>query len=212
MRFTKAETNGNDFVIIEDVCPKQVDIRKICDRHFGIGCDQIIFLHDKNVSFFNNDGSYANMCGNGLAALAKYSGKTEFVINNKKYKCELCVNGDVTVLIEVISVERCDDCYIVDIGNRHVVFSDDKYNYEQYINEYNVHYAKICDNTIHIITYERGAGRTNACGSGAVAVAAAFGMDDVTIMHDGGKSHVIIENGVAKLIVCPNIVFSGVLG
>ena len=210
MRFVKAETNGNDFIIVEDVTPDLVDIKKICNRKYGIGCDQIIFIQKQNVSFFNSDGSRANMCGNGLAALAKYTCKDEFIVNNKKYKCIIYQNGDIAVEVKILSVEKNNNYFLVDVGNKHIVFFENNDDYLNYTDEYNVHYAKIAGNTINIITYERGAGRTNACGSGAVAVAAASGMHDVTIIHEGGISNVKLSKNIATLVVRPNIVFSGI--
>ena len=82
MIFYKAQTNGNDFVIIEaDGSRFSFTQRKlIADRKYGIGCDQIIFVTQKNkgycLDFYNQDGSHANMCGNGSCAAALF-------INNK---------------------------------------------------------------------------------------------------------------------------------
>ena len=85
--FIKAHGAGNDFVIID----KNVDfikkskkiIKKICDRRFGIGCDQLILLKKNTkyhqVSFYNSDGSLGRNCGNGLRCAYKYL--TEFKKN-----------------------------------------------------------------------------------------------------------------------------------
>ena len=93
--FIKAHGAGNDFVIID----KNVDfikkskkiIKKICDRRFGIGCDQLILLkrYDKyhQVTFYNSDGSLGKNCGNGLRCAFKYL--TEFKnFNNVKIKSQ----------------------------------------------------------------------------------------------------------------------------
>lgn len=82
MKFCKAQTNGNDFVILERDADKLSLAQKklIADRKYGIGCDQIIFVNRKNghfcLDFYNQDGSHANMCGNGSCAAA-------FFIKNK---------------------------------------------------------------------------------------------------------------------------------
>ena len=78
MKFYKAQTNGNDFVIIEangntlSLSQKKL----IADRKHGIGCDQIIFVTQKNgrycLDFYNQDGTHANMCGNGSCATALF--------------------------------------------------------------------------------------------------------------------------------------------
>ncbi len=76
MKFYKAHTNGNDFVIIEGNANKLTDDQKrlIADRKYGVGCDQIIFFTFTDgrcfLEFFNQDGSHASMCGNGSCAVA----------------------------------------------------------------------------------------------------------------------------------------------
>ena len=81
IKFTKMHGLGNDFVMLD--CRKQkIDglakkAKKICDRHFGIGCDQIIVIlpskkADYRMQMFNADGSEAEMCGNGIRCFAKY--------------------------------------------------------------------------------------------------------------------------------------------
>ncbi len=79
--FTKSHGLGNDFIIISDV-DGRLDIRPetaraLCDRHFGIGGDGLIVARQSDVADFymdyrNADGSTAEMCGNGIRALAKY--------------------------------------------------------------------------------------------------------------------------------------------
>ena len=75
---------GNDFIIIDEfqksVVPenmKEEFIRKISDRHFGVGSDGVIFVQksakcDVKFCFYNPDGSRAEMCGNGVRCFAKY--------------------------------------------------------------------------------------------------------------------------------------------
>jgi diaminopimelate epimerase len=91
--FTKGHGTGNDFVLIADfdgvMDLTEEQIQLICDRHFGIGADGLIFvtktensevahlLHDEpNAEWFmdyrNADGSKAEMCGNGIRVFARY--------------------------------------------------------------------------------------------------------------------------------------------
>lgn len=83
IRFTKMHGLGNDFVIIDaskqniELTPQMV--RQIADRHFGIGCDQVILLTTPNdividiyYRIFNADGSEAGQSGNGARCVAKY--------------------------------------------------------------------------------------------------------------------------------------------
>lgn len=81
MKFTKWQACGNDFVLInafhnEDVSFAKKNIVKICDRHFGVGADGVIFILPSKIADFrmqiiNNDGSEAEMCGNGIRCFAK---------------------------------------------------------------------------------------------------------------------------------------------
>lgn len=68
---------GNDFIIIDKKdFPALEDnnfIKKICDRHFGVGCDQLLIVDDNGgMTIFNTDGSTSKQCGNGLRAVAAY--------------------------------------------------------------------------------------------------------------------------------------------
>ena len=80
MNFTKLQSAGNDFVLMEtddarhDWSPAAV---AICDRHFGVGADGLLLLLPSNTAhfqmrMFNPDGSEAEICGNGLMCLVKY--------------------------------------------------------------------------------------------------------------------------------------------
>ncbi len=79
-RFTKMQSLGNDFVMLDGVTEHIRLTRRIAtriaDRHFGVGCDQII-LAEKNpgdgdfvMRVFNPDGSEVGQCGNGARCLA----------------------------------------------------------------------------------------------------------------------------------------------
>ena len=83
IQFTKYHGLGNDFILIdnrsstEPVATPQQAI-KLCDRHFGIGADGVIFAlpgqegTDYSMRIFNADGSEPEMCGNGIRCLAQF--------------------------------------------------------------------------------------------------------------------------------------------
>ncbi|VEP18583.1 Diaminopimelate epimerase [Hyella patelloides LEGE 07179] len=98
IEFSKYHGLGNDFILIDNrhsaepiVTPEQAI--QICDRHFGIGGDGVIFAlpgkegTDYTMRIYNSDGSEPEMCGNGIRCLAKFiadlEGKSEV---NKTYK------------------------------------------------------------------------------------------------------------------------------
>ena len=79
MRFTKMQGLGNDFLLVYDRVPEDVAplCRRLCDRHFGVGADGVIFVSPSRVAdgqmrIFNVDGSEAKMCGNGIRCVGKY--------------------------------------------------------------------------------------------------------------------------------------------
>ena len=118
IEFSKYQGLGNDFILIDNrhtakpiITPEQAIA--ICDRHFGIGGDGVIFAlpgkadTDYTMRIYNSDGSEPEMCGNGIRCLAKFiadlEGNTEV---NKSYKIDTLAglivpkleeNGDVTV-------------------------------------------------------------------------------------------------------------------
>ena len=92
--FTKWQGCGNDFVLVNafnnDNLKKVEEIKnnavKICDRHFGVGGDGVIFILPSEIADFrmqiiNNDGSEAEMCGNGIRCFAK--AVVEFKLTDK---------------------------------------------------------------------------------------------------------------------------------
>jgi len=83
LKFTKMHGAGNDFVVLDgvnqalDLTPEQY--RALADRHFGIGCDQILLVQpatradcDFRYRIFNADGGEVQQCGNGARCFARY--------------------------------------------------------------------------------------------------------------------------------------------
>ena len=88
MRFTKMHGAGNDFLIFDPGEVEGADLpalaRSSCDRHFGVGADGILIPAptpdaDLEMVHLNSDGSYSEMCGNGLRCLARYARDYEIV-------------------------------------------------------------------------------------------------------------------------------------
>ena len=102
IKFTKMEGLGNDYVYINCIEKSEEEInyisklaKKISDRHFGIGSDGLILICKSDVADFkmkmyNQDGSEAQMCGNGIRFLKENSipciadTKVENKFNNDK--------------------------------------------------------------------------------------------------------------------------------
>lgn len=83
MKFTKMQGCGNDYVYVNgfveklEMQAKPDIVRRLSDRHFGIGGDGVIFINPSRIADFememwNADGTRAQMCGNGIRCVAKY--------------------------------------------------------------------------------------------------------------------------------------------
>ncbi len=81
LEFTKMHGAGNDFVVLDGVRgelpPIEPLARRLCDRHFGIGADQLLVVRpsrqaDFRMEIWNADGGQVEMCANGIRALYKY--------------------------------------------------------------------------------------------------------------------------------------------
>lgn len=83
MKFTKMHGCGNDYIYIDGAKEhisqeeKPDFVRRVSDRHFGIGGDGVIFINpsdeaDFEMEMYNADGSRAEMCGNGIRCVAKF--------------------------------------------------------------------------------------------------------------------------------------------
>ena len=100
LKFTKMHGAGNDFVVVDGVrqevylTPEQ--LRFIADRHFGVGCDQILLVEnskneeaDFRYRIFNADGGEVEQCGNGARCFVRFvhdhklTSKREIVVETK---------------------------------------------------------------------------------------------------------------------------------
>lgn len=83
MKFTKMQGCGNDYVYVdggkEEIAAQEKPalVRRLSDRHFGIGGDGVIFINpsdeaDFEMEMYNADGTRAEMCGNGIRCVGKF--------------------------------------------------------------------------------------------------------------------------------------------
>src|SRR5574340_119325 len=83
LRFTKMHGAGNDFVVLDGVRQKielsPEQLRLLADRHFGVGCDQVLLVEkaqhpeaDFRYRIFNADGGEVEQCGNGARCFVRF--------------------------------------------------------------------------------------------------------------------------------------------
>ena len=118
LRFTKMHGLGNDFVVFDGITqtvklgPDQ--IRAIADRHFGIGCDQVLLVEattvpevDFRYRIFNADGGEVEQCGNGARCCACFvreqglTGKDRIRVATAGGILELCIAADGLVTVDM---------------------------------------------------------------------------------------------------------------
>jgi diaminopimelate epimerase len=109
LNFTKMHGLGNDFVVMDAISQTlsltPAQIRFIADRHFGIGCDQLLLVEkpisdnaDFKYRIFNADGSEVAQCGNGARCFARFVRDKHLT-----HKDEICVDTDSGQLILTLS-------------------------------------------------------------------------------------------------------------
>jgi diaminopimelate epimerase len=119
MNFTKMHGAGNDYVYVDCFAqrePKNVAelARAISDRHKGVGADGLILIcpadgADAEMRMYNADGSYSEMCGNGIRCVAKYvydrglARREKLFINsaNRRYELDVTVRGNEVESVRV---------------------------------------------------------------------------------------------------------------
>ena len=118
LKFTKMHGLGNDFVVIDaisqDITITPQIAKKLGDRHFGVGCDQILVVEpprqpntDFRYRIFNNDGTEVEQCGNGARCFAKFvhnrklTGKNNILVETANGIIELKLQSDQMVKVNM---------------------------------------------------------------------------------------------------------------
>lgn len=134
INFTKMHGLGNDFVVIDalsqPVALTAAQLRFIADRHFGIGCDQILLVEaptvpgvDFRYRIYNADGGEVEQCGNGVRCFARFvldkhlTSKHEISVETQAgiISTQIEANGLVTVNMGVPQFAPADIPFIADI-------------------------------------------------------------------------------------------------
>ncbi len=227
LRFSKMHGLGNDFIVIDGISQNvrltPEKIRQLSDRHFGIGCDQLLLVEhpespdvDFRYRIFNCDGSEVENCGNGARCFAVFvrerrlTGKRKIKVETAGGLIELNVTdkGEVSVNMGVPRLVPQEIPFVADakaatyqldvegqtyevssvsMGNPHAVLLVDNVqkapvehlgprieHHARFPQRVNVGFMqKISDKEIDLRVFERSAGETLACGTGACAAVVA---------------------------------------
>lgn len=223
IKFTKMHGLGNDFVVLDavsqpiDLTPEQA--RFLADRHFGVGCDQILVVEkssrtdaDFRYRIFNADGGEVEQCGNGARCFVRFvhekglTAKRAIRVETRGGLIEPRLEDDGLVTVDM-GVPRFEPSHVpfvtesdalvqplhvgdetveitaLSMGNPHavqVVANVDAApvaelgplieNHPRFPQRVNAGFMQVVDrHAIRLRVYERGAGETLACGTGACA-------------------------------------------
>ena len=213
---------GNDFIVIDTIrqtfVPNAAQIRRLADRHFGIGFDQLLLVEkargdaDFRYRIFNADGEEVEQCGNGVRCFVLFVHE-QGLTDKKTLRVEtlqgiitptLGTDGEISVNMGAPRFEPADipfhanqraltyplavngkqiEICVVSMGNPHAVqiVSDIGHapvtregplvaTHPYFPNGVNAGFMQIVDRShIKLRVFERGAGETLACGTGACA-------------------------------------------
>jgi len=227
LRFAKMQGLGNDFVVIDAIrqpvslTPQQ--IRFLADRHFGIGCDQLLVVEppaapdaDFRYRIFNADGGEVEQCGNGARCFVRFvheqglTDKRSIRVETLRgiIQPQLEDDGMVTVDMGPPRLAPADIPFIAErealtyplqagdtlveisalsMGNPHAVQLVEDVDaapvaaqgpliesHPRFPQRVNAGFMQVVDaHRIRLRVYERGAGETLACGTGACAAVVA---------------------------------------
>lgn len=237
MEFTKMHGLGNDFVIVygEQHLPDHVAevAFTICDRHFGVGADGLIYILPSQSADFmmrtiNSDGTEAEQCGNAIRCVAMYVAEHGYIQRDvltietqagiqcvqvirqdgKVHAVRVDMGEPILKGLEVPTIfdqENVVDKNIqvagrnfsftaISMGNPHcIIFVDDAATFDiqtwgpqvechaYFPQKINVEFASIdARDCVTMRVWERGAGLTLACGSGACATLVASVLNGLT--------------------------------
>lgn len=227
LRFTKMQGLGNDFVVLDatarPLALTREQLRFIADRHFGVGCDQVLQVEspreagtDFYYRIFNADGGEVEQCGNGARCFVRYvherglTDKTEIRVGTASgvivprleadgrvsvdmgvprfAPAEVPFEAEAQALTHALELGRhAVEVSVLSMGNPHAVqvvrdvaaapVASEGPKIEahpRFPKRVNAGFMEVVDRRrIRLRVYERGAGETLACGTGACAAVVA---------------------------------------
>lgn len=234
---------GNDFVVLTGPCfVSTPQIAALCDRRRGVGADGVLVVSELqsgiSMDYFNADGTAAEMCGNGLRCVARLAvelgmvGGREFVVTTPVGPRRVRVlDSEVTAELGPATVgelRRIGDrvFHLVSVGNPHAVtWVEDLEGIPlestaarlqgEFAAGVNVEMAVVeSPDRLSMRVWERGVGETAACGTGAVATAAAGRAQGLTaevveVELSGGTAQVKLEESTSWITGPARLVYRG---
>lgn len=205
VQFYKYQGTGNDFVVLDNRKQEYSSlnsdqIRRLCDRRFGIGADGLMMLnvkagYDFEMKYYNSDGREGSMCGNGGRCITKFAYHLgihrvdyKFWAIDGDHEAEIDTDGTVSLKMQdVEKVQKKHGDFVLNTGSPHYIKlvtdvmdldvykkgRDIRYSKDYEQEGINVNFVEQAEeDEIIVRTYERGVeDETYSCGTGVTAAA-----------------------------------------
>ncbi|HYM92926.1 MAG TPA: diaminopimelate epimerase [Chitinophagaceae bacterium] len=206
LHFHKYQGTGNDFILLDnrknEYSTLTADqIRRLCDRRFGIGADGLIVMNEKpsydfEMKYYNSDGNEGSMCGNGGRCMIKFAYHLgihrdlyKFIAADGEHEAEIDADEIISLKMkDVDTIKKLHGDLVLDTGSPHYIKMvpdvmnvdinkkgrEIRYSKEFEKNGINVNFVETTEVPSKIIvrTYERGVeDETYSCGTGVTASA-----------------------------------------
>ena len=203
--FYKYQGTGNDFVVLDNRTGHyrltNDQVRRLCDRRFGVGADGLMMLNEKSgydfeMKYYNADGKEGSMCGNGARCIVKFAyhlgihkERYKFTAYDGEHEAEIDTDGIISLKMnDVTHIRKFHSDFILNTGSPHYIKMvtevmdldvykkghEIRYSKEFEQEGINVNFVEQMDEAdkIFVRTYERGVeDETLSCGTGVTAAA-----------------------------------------
>ena len=209
LEFHKYQGAGNDFIIVDNRNGLNLElnteqVKKLCDRKYGIGADGLMLLNDKagydfEMIYYNADGNLGSMCGNGGRCMVKFAESLGilkdvylFTAADGDHEARITPDGIVSLKMnDVDDINNFHGDYTLNTGSPHYIKlvpqlatldvykkgKEIRYSKDFEKEGINVNFVEQLDepDKIFVRTYERGVeNETLSCGTGVTAAAIVF--------------------------------------
>ncbi len=204
--FHKYQGTGNDFILADNRSGEYShltteQVKKLCDRRFGIGADGLMLLNERSgydfeMKYFNSDGKEGSMCGNGGRCITKFAyhlgihrNLYRFLASDGTHEAEIDIDGIVSLKMkDVKTIRKFHNDFILDTGSPHYIkMVNDVMDLDVYKKGYEIRHSREFEDEginvnfvehtsdedkIIVRTFERGVeDETYSCGTGVTAAA-----------------------------------------
>lgn len=165
IQFSKMHGLGNDFVVIDAISQtinlSTEQVQFLADRHFGVGCDQLLLVEkteldgvDFKYRIFNSDGGEVEQCGNGARCFARFvrdkglTDKTKIRVETQNGIIELYIDDKENVTVDMGAADFTPAALPMNVENLNIL-GDEKYSLQ--VNNKSVEFGAVSMGNPHAV-------------------------------------------------------------